>query len=635
MNRILLIEDDTGAQLLYRNRLTDLGYQVVVSSTGAMGLVEARSAPFDLYLVDIELGSGIDGYEVCRRLKTIPEIHGVPVVLISGRVKTQEDLHRGYEAGCQSFLVKGDLTLLEDTVRAMLRIKSLQDDLALQNRLLEERNRRFEIEQARNADLARALSSRKGAGGREHSRPDGVLLVDGEGVVRSSDRGARDLLGQVPDGKHLALLVPDSRLEALVRDVRTEPHEPVRIEIPERLGRMARQLVASIHPFVLDPERPELWTRAVLLHDAARRAPASEHGRRGESPALRREWAPLVEVARETYRPAALLGTSAAVRELRRRLEELARGDEPVLLRGPGGSGKAFAARILHYSGARPGPFVAFACGALGGGALETELFGGGEGEASGGAEPVGAALQAQGGTLFLQDVERLPLPLQERLLEALTSGRLTRPTGAPERLEVRLVAGTRADLERAVAQGQFLPELAQRFAPRTLTLPALRERPEDVAPLARHFLARHARCEDARFSARAAWLLAQHDWPENARELERIVQEACASAADAEIGVQDLPRPLDELQAALERKGVRAPLPGVSAGADGSGADGHAPLAPLDALDATVSLLDAYEKKALLHALQLKRGDKLAAAKLLEVGKSTFYRKLKQHGIR
>ena len=271
MKRILLIEDDTGAQLLYRNRLTDLGYEVVVSATGAMGLVEARAAAFDLYLVDIELGKGIDGYEVCRRLKTIPEIHSVPVVLISGRVKSQEDLHRGYEAGCQSFLVKGDLMLLEDIVRAMLRIKSLQDDLALQNRLLEDRNRRFEAEQARNADLSRALSSQKGHGGREHVRPVGMLLVDGEGVVCASDRGARDLFGQIIDGKHLAMLAPDSRLEADVRNARTEPHEAIRFEAPERNGRMARQLVASVHPFVPQPGRAEPALRLVQLHDAAER----------------------------------------------------------------------------------------------------------------------------------------------------------------------------------------------------------------------------------------------------------------------------------------------------------------------------------------------------------------------------
>jgi CheY-like chemotaxis protein len=180
VNRILLVEDDTSAQLLYKNRLSDLGYEVVVAPTGAAGLMEARAAAFDLFLVDIDLGKGIDGYEVCQRLKTIPELHGIPVVLISGHVRAQEDLHRGYEAGCQSFLVKGDLMLLEDVVRAMLRIRSLQRDLALQNRLLEERNRRLEIATTRTADLEHALSNSVSRGPAVANRPDGLLMVDSE-----------------------------------------------------------------------------------------------------------------------------------------------------------------------------------------------------------------------------------------------------------------------------------------------------------------------------------------------------------------------------------------------------------------------------------------------------------------------
>ncbi|NOT29958.1 MAG: sigma 54-interacting transcriptional regulator [Planctomycetes bacterium] len=640
MNQVLLIEDDPGAQLLYRNRLADLGHRVVVSSTGAMGLVEARATPFDLFLVDVELGSGIDGYEVCRRLKTIPGIHGVPVVLISGRVKTHEDLHRGYEAGCQSFLVKGDLTLLEDTVRAMLRIKSLQDELALQNRLLEERNRRFEADPARNPGFAKALASHQGSGAREHDHPDGLLLVDGEGVVRSSDRGARELFGQLLDGKHLALLAPDSRLEASVRNARTEPLEPVRFEVPERPGRRARQLVASIHPLVPNPERLDLGlgTRVVLLHDlhydAASKGQSSAPDRRGKSPALRREWAPLVEAARATYRPSALLGTSAALQELRQGVEHLVRDDQPVQLRGPSGSGKLFVARILHYSGAHPGPFVTLACGAFGARALEAELFGSGDAEALAGAAHAGAILEAEGGTLFLQDVERLPLPLQERLLEALDGGRFQRPLSAPERFEARLVVGTRVDLQRAAAEGQFLSELARRLAARALFLPALAERAQDIAPLCRHFLTLHARFEGARFSARAAWLLTQHDWPENVRELEHTVHEACASARAAEIGVEHLPPRFVELEKRLELAGIRAPAQAPRAEAEDVSGARREPTPPIEALDSTVSLLVAYERQALLHALREKQGDKMAAAKLLDVGKSTLYRKLREHGI-
>jgi DNA-binding NtrC family response regulator len=624
VKRILLVDDDAGAQLLYSNRLTDLGFEVVVSPTGAMGLMEARSAPFDLFLVDVGLGSGIDGYEVCRRLKTIPEIHGVPVVLISGHVKTQEDLHRGYEAGCQSFLVKGDLTLLEDVVRAMLRIKTLQDDLALQNRLLDEHNRRLSAERARAAELEQALTHTGARTLREPLRPDGMLLVDGEGVVRASDRGARDLFGHALEGKHLARLAPDSRLEASVRNARTEPVEALRCELPERPGRTARALVASVHPFVPAHERMEPTLRLVMLFDPARARAAAASGTGGLE-SLRREWAPLIEAAREVYRPEGLVGVSPAVQALRESVQTAAQHEAPVLVRGPVGSGKAFLARVLHFASLRPGPLVTVACG---GGDVEQELFGSVRRENA--PESPGAFLQAAGGTLLLLDVERLELALQERVLEAHEQRRILRAGATtPERVEARLIATTRADLVALVRQERFLPALLRAFASETLVLPALAQRPEDIEPLAHHFLARHRRKAEAGLAPEVVWVLERHDWPENVRELERAVQSACEAARTSEVGVADLPQPLADLHARLVVRGER---PGsVTRARTGLERELDSLLA---SLDSTVSLLDAYEKGALLHALRLTDGDKLAAARLLKVGKSTFYRKLKYHGI-
>jgi DNA-binding NtrC family response regulator len=612
VKRILLIEDDAGAQLLYRNRLTDLGYEVVVSGTGAMGLVEARSAPFDLFLVDIGLGNGIDGYVVCRRLKTIPEFHGVPVVLISGHVKSQEDLHRGYEAGCQSFLVKGDLMLLEDIVRAMLRIKSLQDDLAFQNRLLDERNRGLEAERVRNADLVRALSTHKGLEPHGPGRLEGLMLVDEEGVVHSSDRGARDLFGGNPDGRHLAQLAPDSRLEAVVRNARTELHDGVRFEVPERLGRAAHSVAASIHPFVPHPERPAPTLRLVLLREAGR---ARASGARDEGSALRREWGPLVELARVHYRPAAFLGARAAAARVREQLVQLARGDEPVLLTGPRGSGKAFCARVLHYSGPRSGPLVVLPCRAFGAEALEHELFAGED----------GALARAQGGTLLLEDVERLPQGLQARLGETLAGGRLG-PAG--ERLDARVLATSSEPGFPSEPHG-FDAELARRFVASRLEVPSLVERSEAIPALCAHFLARHTSSPDVRFDEEALWLLGQHTWPENVRELERVVQEACAAARGAEIGVDDLPRAFVELHRERLAQGQRPP-PRKS----GGGSIEQVLDEVLTSLSSTLPLLAASERLVMEYALRVTRGDKLAAARLLQVGKSTFYRKLKEYGL-
>jgi DNA-binding NtrC family response regulator len=626
VNRILLIDDDVGAQLLYRSRLTDLGYQVVVASTGAMGLMEARSSSFDLFLVDIGLGSGIDGFEVCRRLKTIPEIHGVPVVLISGQVKTQEDLHRGYEAGCQAFLVKGDLMLLEDVVRAMLRIKSLQDDLALQNRLLEERHRRFEAESARNADLERALSNSLGHAQNVRGRPDGLLLVQGNGEVFASDRGARDLFGQVLDGKHLALLAPESTLEAAVRNTRTEPNDAIRFELPERPGRAARLLHASVHPFVSAQGPQGTLTRLVLLYEANRQRVSPT--RRDEA-LMRREWAGLVEAARETFRPGALIGPSTTMREFRAQVARAARAEGPVLIQAPGGAGKSLVARILHFSSERSGPYLVVDCSPHSAQELEAELFGsvkGPEGE-----EPCGALHQARGGTLVLRDVERLDPTLQARVLEALVHGRVRRQGATTdEPCEARIVGTTSADLSRCVAQGAFHGSLAERLTEIELCIPSFAARPGDLEALVRHFLERHGRMAETRISQEALHALVTHDWQENVRRLEQVVQAACEAVDGEELGLADIPQSLLASQEA-----ANTAVPAASAKRQRKEAYLARELDELLAsLDSTVSLLDSYEKGALLHALRLVQGDKLAAARLLKVGKSTLYRKLKQHGI-
>jgi DNA-binding NtrC family response regulator len=447
VERILLIEDDPGAQLVYRNRLHELGYEVALAANGALGLMEARSAKFDLFLVDIGLGSGIDGYEVCRRLKGIPQIHAVPVVLISGRVQSHEDLHVGYEAGCEAFLIKGDMTLLEDVVRAMLRIKSLQDDLALQNQLLEERNRHLQLERERGADLelalresgSRAPTTRDIASG----LPDGVLLVDGEGIVRTSDRGAQDVLGKEVAGKHLATLVPGSSLEAFVRNARSDRHDALRFDLGDRGKGPARSFVAAVIPTV--PLHGRESDRVVVLYDSAKRRIASELLRLEERAIPRRELGPLLEAARVVFHPGMLLGESPAMIELRARVDRVREWSEPVLLQGPAGVGKELIARILHYSGRASGPFLPLHVPAIAPGLVELELFGQARLPGEPGADRPGLAQQAHGGTLFLEEIGEVPLACQEKLVELVTEKQVTRAGSTqPERADVRLIASSR-----------------------------------------------------------------------------------------------------------------------------------------------------------------------------------------------
>ncbi len=663
MGRILVIEDEPTARLMLQSRLEDLGHEVATAPTGAMGLMEARAARFDLFVVDVVLGAGVDGYEVTRRLKAMPQTHGVPVVLLSGQNTSREDLHRGYEAGCEAFLIKGDMTLLEDVVRAMIRIKSLQDDLGMQNRLLEEQNRRLQEEKQRGADLelalresgARALVFRALAAG----RPDGMLVVDAEGLVQYADRGAREILGSDLETRQLGRIAPASGLEAFVRDARTEPREGFRFDLGGRGGRPVRSLSASVIPVVSQTgtaEAPNL--KVVILLDAGKRRVAGEMLRMQEQGVPRREMGPLLDAAREVYHPGSILGEDERIALVRRTVAEYAKTDRAVLIEGERGVGKGRIARTLHYGGTRSGAFVPVDCAALAPEVLEVELFGHVKGAFTGAlSDRAGAFQQAHMGTIFLSSVEALPLPLQEGLLAALTTGTVQRIGAArPEQVDVRVIAATSAHLEAAARAGTFRPELLERLRMVAVAVPPLRDRAADIPLLVEHYL--HLFGADQRsveLGGEALWVLESYDWPGNVGELETTIERACAMTRDGTIGVEDLPGALRELsrdlaraselpthpRAVLARPGTRAgdlagPGPGrvhATARPAPAGRNDHAP--PAEEPEPIVEVsFDAYEKLAIERALEETGGDRLAAARLLKVGKSTLYRKLKRHGI-
>jgi len=626
VDRILLIEDDSGTQLLLRNRLEELGYDVVVTSTGARGLLEARAGKFDLYLCDIGLGSGIDGYEVCRRLKGMPTNHGTPVVLISGQVKSQEELHRGYEAGCESFLMKGDLTLVEDVVRAMLRIKSLKDDLGLQNRLLEEQNRRLQQERERGADLevalretgSRARVFRELAAG----RPDGVLLVDQEGVVRSTDRGAQNIFGKDIEGKQLASLAPGTGLEAFVRDVRTDPHEDFRFDLGERSTGAVHSFTAAIIPTVPRPNVADTAFKVVMLMDANKRRVAAEMLRLEEHGVPRREFGPLIQAARLTFHPASILGESGPAVSLREAVVRATESREPALIRGEAGTGKSLVARVLHFSGPASGPFVPIHCAALAPLQLESELFGhvkGAHPEAI--SDRPGIFQQALHGTVFLEAVDRLPIPLQVKLLQVLEEKRVCRVgSREAEPVIVRLIASADVDLEQRVAEGSFRGDLLSHLRAHEIRTPLLSELEADVELLARHFLRRYRRNSEQTFAPQACSVLGSYEWPGNVAELESCIEQACASTRADEIQVGDLTAPLIDLDRRLGDDSIPRPP--------------SSPAREADVVDTDPVSLELYERLAIRRALNETDGDKIAAAKLLNIGKSTFYRKLKAHGM-
>jgi DNA-binding NtrC family response regulator len=270
---------------------------------------------------------------------------------------------------------------------------------------------------------------------------------------------------------------------------------------------------------------------------------ASEHRRlRAENRTLKAE----IRRREHTGRPA---GTSSAWLEVLKVAETVAPTESTVLLQGESGTGKEVVARYLHELSARAqGPFLSINCGALPESLLESELFGHVKGSFTGAeADRTGAFEAADGGTVFLDELGELPAALQPKLLRVLESGTIKR-VGANEekKVDVRVIAATHRDLRRMVNSGAFREDLFFRLSVLPVLVPPLRDRPTDVAVLARHFFERTLRAAGfegpaPRLSQESLSVLMRRSWPGNVRELKNVVERAVILADQAKLEAGDL----------------------------------------------------------------------------------------------
>ena len=239
-----------------------------------------------------------------------------------------------------------------------------------------------------------------------------------------------------------------------------------------------------------------------------------------------------------------MIGTSSAMAALRAQIGRLARSNAPISITGESGSGKELAAREIHAQSSRANkPFVAVNCGAIPETLMEAEFFGYRKGAFTGAAEERDGFFQAaNGGTLMLDEVADLPLPMQVKLLRAIQERRV-RKIGATveEPVDVRIISATHQDLAQCVEQGRFRQDLFYRLNVIELALPPLRERIDDLAPLAEAILARLAGPGQARLGPGVLEALRAYSFPGNIRELENVLERALAFANDGVIEVADL----------------------------------------------------------------------------------------------
>ena len=316
-----------------------------------------------------------------------------------------------------------------------------------------------------------------------------------------------------------------------------------------------------------------------------------------------------------------IIGHSGEMEKIYRILSKVAQSTHPVLVLGESGTGKELVARTIHSFGPNSQkPFLPVDCGSLVPTLIESELFGYVKGAFTGANRSKdGLLISAEGGTVFLDEIGELSLDLQAKLLRALQEKEV-RPVGATHRVPIkaRIVAATNRDLAEMVERGTFRKDLFYRLNVVNLRLPALRDRREDIPLLAAHFLDRISREHEIKFmlSDDALRTMMHHDWPGNVRELENAVERACALSSGPVSIWAICPRNCNSKGL---RRIARRPLP---------------PKMRVRLRWSQVKALADLEREAILGAIRALNGDKLQAAKLLGIGKTTLYRKLKEYGI-
>lgn len=303
-----------------------------------------------------------------------------------------------------------------------------------------------------------------------------------------------------------------------------------------------------------------------------------------------------------------LTGVSAKMQRVYKMIEKVSQHKHPVLILGESGTGKELVARSIHFLGLRQNkPFVPVDCSGLVPTLIESELFGYAKAAFTGANHARTGLLEAgNGGTVFLDEIGDLPFDLQSKLLRVLQE-REIRPVGATERvpIDLRIIAATNRDLEAAIRTGSFRQDLYFRLNVVQIKLPPLRERKSDIPLLVNSFLEKFSDPQRPirTISEDAMRRLMAHDWPGNVRELENAVERAVALGSGPILHMGDLP---SNLQQDSNEKTV-------------------------DSNELTT--IEEMERRFILRALRETNGDKLAAPRLLGIGKTTLYRKLKQYG--
>ena len=439
---------------------------------------------------------------------------------------------------------------------------------------------------------------------------DPMVMLDRDGRPVCANRGYQQLLG-LQEGE-LSTITPD----ALAARAGERLREPDLSDVQGRLPLDSSNLVETTGADQVARQRLFYRSTAPVRDGAGEEIGSLEVyrdvSREIEAEQIKTELLRLRSGMETNYSFAGMVGTSPQMERAYALMKQAAGGDITVLVRGESGTGKELVARSLHlHSQRKDGPFVVVDCASIPATLIESELFGHERGAFTGAAtRRIGAFERADGGTVVLDEIGEMPYALQSKLLRVLQERAIQRVGGSGFiAVDIRVIAATNRDLERAVEAGEFREDLFYRIAAFPIVVPPLRERREDIPLLARHFLDRHAARADkviGSISTAAMSLLLQYEWPGNVRELENAIERAVLLEASGVLQAGSLPPRLSPIIAA----------PGGSTTAS------------------AVLPLIKVERQALAHALEVSGHNVERAARGLGISRATLYRKLKKHGL-
>jgi two-component system, NtrC family, response regulator AtoC len=345
---------------------------------------------------------------------------------------------------------------------------------------------------------------------------------------------------------------------------------------------------------------------------------------------------------RKKYQFNQIIGTAPKMQEVFKLIERVANTESTILILGESGTGKELVARALHFNSRRQNaPFIPINCGAMPEQLLESELFGHRRGAFTGAInDKKGLFQEADGGTIFLDEIGSMPLLLQSRLLRVLQEREIRRVgDNTPVFVDVRVVAASNESLEKKIKDGTFREDLYYRLNVIPIPLPPLRERRDDIPLLVAHFLRSKSNSGSGRpfkITRQALEVLCAHDWPGNVRELENAIERAVTLCETATVHAGDLPPSLiQKLNSTIAPEGSQEtaflPKPPESSRSPAKIEPGK-PFAPSNGGDALKPLKNHLHDQELVYiqrALELSGGDKEIAAQHLGVSLATLYRKL------